>query len=90
MLGRFQMSVREALAAYEHFGNSVFAHGRWFHERTLLYLGRAKYSTRLVRRTLLEIIQEAMKKFHLKPVIAIDAENEKLALPKGREQQCHT
>ncbi|KAJ3530581.1 hypothetical protein NM208_g9266 [Fusarium decemcellulare] len=49
MLGRLRMSVDEALDEYSEFGNAVFGKSRWFHERSLLWYPRAKFSCRKTR-----------------------------------------
>ncbi|KAH6970848.1 acyl transferase/acyl hydrolase/lysophospholipase [Ilyonectria sp. MPI-CAGE-AT-0026] len=49
MLGRLRMTVDEALDQYAEFGNKVFGKPRWFHERSLLWYPRAKFSCRKTR-----------------------------------------
>lgn len=49
MLGRLRMTVDEALDQYAEFGNEVFGKPRWFHERSLLWYPRAKFSCRKTR-----------------------------------------
>ncbi|ERF73763.1 hypothetical protein EPUS_08561 [Endocarpon pusillum Z07020] len=60
MLSRLRMSIDEALTQYTEFGNSVFGQPRWFHERSLSYLPRAKYPSRKVRGAILRLIHERL------------------------------
>lgn len=52
------MPVNRALDAYTTFGNKVFGKPRWFHERSLLYLPRPKYSTNRMERATKDIIRD--------------------------------
>ena len=61
MLGRLRMSTDEALATYVAFGNAVFGKARWWHERSLLWLPRAKYPSRKIRQAILTVISSRLK-----------------------------
>ena len=84
------MSVDEALESFRSFGNLVFAKERLFHERTLLYFPRAKYSTKRVRKAFLGIIRESMNKHRREEVENYQIETEPFAMPKYSDQCCHT
>jgi hypothetical protein len=60
MLGRLRMSVDEALRQYTEFGNAVFGKARWWHERSIFYWPRAKYSTRRARGAIVDIIHNKL------------------------------
>lgn len=53
------MSTTKALETYSSFGQSVFGKARWFHERSWLWYGRAKYPSQNVKKTLVDIIQKS-------------------------------
>ncbi|KAM0491744.1 hypothetical protein ACHAP8_010373 [Fusarium lateritium] len=64
MLGRLRLSVDEALDTYKSFGNAVFGRPRWFHERSLLWYPRAKFSCRKTRAAFQEAIIKALERNH--------------------------
>ncbi|KAF4342803.1 calcium-independent phospholipase A2-gamma [Fusarium beomiforme] len=62
MLGRLRMSVDQALDAYKDFGNAVFGKPRWFHERSILWYPRAKFSCRKTREAFQLIIYRCLQR----------------------------
>ncbi|KAK2780857.1 hypothetical protein FQN53_000924 [Emmonsiellopsis sp. PD_33] len=56
MLGRLRMTVDEALDHYRTFGNQVFGKARWWHERSILYCPRAKFSSKRARIAIKKVI----------------------------------
>ncbi|KAG8668259.1 hypothetical protein FPOAC1_007637 [Fusarium poae] len=64
MLGRLRLSVDEALDTYKAFGNAVFGKPRRFHERSILWWPRAKYSCRKTRAAFQDAIHKALKRQH--------------------------
>jgi len=62
MMGRLKMTVNEALEQYSSFGNAVFGHPRWMHERSKLYWPRSKYGSRRVKRAILEAIRSGLRR----------------------------
>ncbi|VUC32771.1 unnamed protein product [Clonostachys rosea] len=61
MLGRLRMSVDEALEQYEDFGNEVFGKARWWHERSLFWYPRAKYSSRKTREAFQKVVLKSLQ-----------------------------
>lgn len=61
MLGRLRMSVDQALDTYKSFGNAVFGKPRRFHELSLSYWPRAKYSCRQTREAYKKIIYDTLQ-----------------------------
>ncbi|KAG5758689.1 hypothetical protein H9Q72_013178 [Fusarium xylarioides] len=62
MLGRLRMSVDQALDTYKSFGNAVFGKPRRFHELSLSYWPRAKYSCRQTREAYKKIIYDTLQR----------------------------
>ena len=62
MMGRLRMTVDEALQQYSCFGNAVFGHPRWMHERSKIYWPRSKYGSRRVKRAILEAIRSGLRR----------------------------
>ena len=87
MLGRLRMSLEEALQAYAAFGTSVFGQGRWFHERSVLFLPRSKYATRKVRKAILAVIRNKLNKDRNEPLVDYKIETEPLKSP---DYMCRT
>jgi hypothetical protein len=87
MLGRLRMSVEEAQQAYITFGTSVFGHGRWFHERSILFFPRSKYSRRKVKRAILTVIRDKLNQGRTQPLVDYIIEHEPL---ESAEHMCRT
>ncbi|KAF4458112.1 Calcium-independent phospholipase A2-gamma [Fusarium austroafricanum] len=62
MLGRLRMSVDQAMDAYKDFGNAVFGKPRWFHERSILYYPRAKFSCRKTREAFQMVVLQSLQR----------------------------
>jgi hypothetical protein len=59
MLGRLRMSVDQAIDSFMDFGNRVFGQPRVFHEKSTLFLPRAKYSAAKAREAFKTIIENS-------------------------------
>ncbi|RGP60191.1 calcium-independent phospholipase a2-gamma [Fusarium sporotrichioides] len=64
MLARLRLSVDQALDTYKSFGNAVFGKPRWFHERSILWYPRAKFSCRKTRAAFQDAIIKALERDH--------------------------
>ncbi|KAF4461326.1 Calcium-independent phospholipase A2-gamma [Fusarium albosuccineum] len=62
MLGRLRMSVDEALDEYTKFGNAVFGKPRWFHERSVMWYPRAKFSCRKTREAFKMVVYRSLRR----------------------------
>ncbi|KAK8029775.1 hypothetical protein PG993_011066 [Apiospora rasikravindrae] len=60
MLGRLRMSVSQALANYERFGNDVFGKARLWHGTSPFWYPRPKYSTTKTETTIKAMITEQL------------------------------
>jgi hypothetical protein len=87
MLGRLRMSVEEAKQAYITFGTTVFGRGRWFHERSILFFPRSKYSRRKVKRAILTVIRDKLNQGRTQPLVDYIIEHEPL---ESAEHMCRT
>ncbi|CAG9997027.1 unnamed protein product [Clonostachys byssicola] len=55
------MSVDQALDQYKAFGNDIFGKPRWWHERSLFWFPRAKYSSRKTREAFQKVVLERLQ-----------------------------
>lgn len=55
------MSTEDALEKYTAFGNAVFGQARRWHERSILWFPRAKFSSRKTRNAILTVIYDRLK-----------------------------
>lgn len=56
------MNIDDCIANYEKLGAKVFAHSRWFHLRSLLWLPREKYSHNVLRDVVQEVVDAHVPK----------------------------
>ena len=62
MLGRLRMNIDDCIADYEKLGEKVFAHSRWCHLRSPLWLPREKYNHKVLQEVVEEVVDARIPK----------------------------